>query len=118
MHVPGVTSHASHAPAQARLQQNPSTQALLAHSLAAAHAEPFCFSQVPFVVRLHALPAPHDETVQQTPSVQKPVEHASPDVHVEPRERSGAHLLPLQKKPATQSVLLTQAPRQVVAPHE
>jgi len=56
-----VTSHVSHTPLQAELQQTPSTQLLLAHSEAALHATPLPFfgtEQLP--ASSHRLVALHD----------------------------------------------------------
>lgn len=77
--TPGLalTSHASHCPSQAVLQQTPSAQTPVAHSAGDAHMTPFCFKHWPTFVpalgpaAVHAAPVPHEATEQQTPSVQK-----------------------------------------------
>jgi hypothetical protein len=46
-HVPGETSHASHSPAHALLQQTPSTQLPEAHCAADVHATPLLATHVP-----------------------------------------------------------------------
>ncbi len=106
VHVPTLdeTSHASHCPAHAVLQQTPSTQLPLPHSPLVVQAVPFNSAQVPLCVRLHAEPAPHEATSQQTPSVQKPLAHWVDAVHAAAAARSATQTwLVLQLKPAAQS---------------
>jgi hypothetical protein len=60
------------------LQQTPSTQCPLAHSLLAAHVVASTLKQAPgdaLVAPPHAAPAPQLATPQHTPLVQKPVPH-------------------------------------------
>jgi hypothetical protein len=94
------------------LQQTPSTQFPVEHSLPAAQVVPFAFLQVPAVpVRLHDEPAAVHVVAQQTPCAQMPVLHALgvADEQVVPLESFGTHWPALQY-----SVVLEQS---VSAPH-
>ncbi len=88
---------------------------VLPHVPFAAHSESdvpaATFAHVPAL--LHALQAPQLPTLQQTPSVQKPLPHWLADEHCMPSPVWLMQVLPLQKKPLTQSALLVQVVRQL-----
>lgn len=86
-HVPTLptTSQAWHCPLHAELQQTPSTQLLLAHSLPAAHAVPLVFAQCPTEpATLHERPVPVHAASQHTPLAQKPLVQAFAPEHDAP----------------------------------
>jgi hypothetical protein len=96
VHAPALptTSHASHCPSHAWLQQTPSMQCPLAHSVPVEHDVALLLKQLPgdWLVRPpHAAPVPQPFTEQQTPSVQKPDAHWSPAVQVLPTASVGTH---------------------------
>jgi hypothetical protein len=103
-----AAEHAWHVPAHAALQQLPSTQKPLVHSLAAAQACPLIFLQIPLPshvlvplhtglvsvppaatlvqvptlpTALHTLQSVLQAALQHTPSAQKPLRHSVPALH-------------------------------------
>jgi hypothetical protein len=112
-HVPGdaCESHASHSPAHAALQQAPSTQKSLEHSLARAHAAPFASFGA------HAVVA-----VLQYASAAQSVSCAQVVVQAAFAQRNGSHAVmrsPLPHVPAPSHVgARTSSPMQTFGPHD
>jgi hypothetical protein len=98
------TSQASHCPPHRRLQQTPSTQWPLPHSLSLAHFAAFGLAHVPVASALQTRPVPHALVVQHAPSTQLPVAHWSAAVQTAPAGFFATHAPALQYVPATQAV--------------
>jgi hypothetical protein len=112
---------ASHSPLHALLQQNPSTQKPLAHSAAAAHAEPICLPAVqvdgvthtPFGPQVSQ--GPLHARSQQTPETQNPVAQMPGEAHVvplgSPHSPVGPHTFGCVQVASLGAVMTVQTPR-------
>jgi hypothetical protein len=125
-HLPRLpaTSHAWHWPSQLDSQQTPSTHAPEPHCPSLVQVVPLTTLHSPLcAASAHDLPSPHEATPQQTASVQnsEPL-HGVVALQACPRPGAGRHAVPLQTKPAAQSVLVAQVvlhalPLHANAPH-